>query len=307
MPTVQAHKIIQKKIVPPSVCLNDYTAIRNYYDVAGPDYETWSPRFNMHFGYCRKLTDIFRLEKMLVNMNEEVLKMMQIDPAKKAVIADLGCGVGTVARHAAKKFPLATITAITISDYQVQKGNSLIKKENLCHSVSIVKNNFENLDFPNKTFTHAYALESACHAGGSGKELFIAEMARVLQTGGRFCIADGFLKHDKKLPRLFSYLYKKIIRYWALPCFAELGEFKSNLEKYGLEDITAREISLHIAPSVAYVPWTCIKFFAKEIWKNKSLRMKKERWHNVYAPVLGMILGLYRRHFGYYIISGKKK
>ncbi len=79
------------------------------------------------------------------------------------------------------------------------------------------------------------------------------------------------------------------------------------LKRQGLQNITIKEISLRIAPSVSYVPWTCLKFFVKELWKNKSLRMKKERWHNVYAPVLGMILGLYRKHFGYYIISGKKK
>jgi ubiquinone/menaquinone biosynthesis C-methylase UbiE len=211
-----------------------------------------------------------------------------------------------VARYTAHKFPSAKITAITISDYQIQKGNTLIGKENLENSVSIIKSNFENLDFADETFTHAYALESACHASGSGKELFVAELARVLKSGGRFCIADGFLKHDKKLPQLFSYLYKKIINYWALPCFGNIEEFKRNLQANGLQDITVKEISLHIAPSVAYVPWTCIKFFAKEIWKSKSLRMKKERWHNVYAPVLGMILGLYRKHFGYYIISGRK-
>ena len=73
-----------------------------------------------------------------------------------------------------------------------------------------------------------------------------------------------------------------------------------------MHDIKVEEISLRIAPSVAYVPYTCIKFFIKELWKNKSLRMKKERWNNVYGPLLGMILGLYRKHFGYYIISGKK-
>jgi len=306
METIYKSKTIQNNSLSSSDTANNYSEIRKYYDVAGPDYEAWSKNFNMHFGYCQSFTDIFRLEKMLVNMNEEVLKQLHIGPGEKATIADLGCGVGTVARHAAKKFPLANITAITISDYQIEKGRSLNSKENLQDTVAIVKTNFEDLDFAGETFTHAYALESACHARGSGKELFIAEMARVLKQGGRFCIADGFLKHNQKLPGLFSFLYRKIINYWALPCFGNINEFKSNLEKHGLHDITIREISLRIAPSVAYVPWTCIKFFAKEIWRNKSLRMKKERWHNVYAPVLGMILGLYRRHFGYYIISGRK-
>jgi hypothetical protein len=78
------------------------------------------------------------------------------------------------------------------------------------------------------------------------------------------------------------------------------------LEKHGLTAIQTGEISMRIAPSVAYVPWTSIKFFATELWRKKSFKLKKERWNNVIAPLLGMILGLYRKHFGYYIISGTK-
>lgn len=306
MNPISSSKISPKKTSLEIITENDYTDIKEYYAVAGPDYEMWSKQFNMHFGYVKSLTDIFSLEKMLVNMNDEVLKQLQIDPTKKVNIADLGCGVGTVARHTAKKFPLSIITGITIVDYQIEKGKSLIKKENLENQVSLIKDNFEDLHFADETFTHAYALESACHANGNDKELFIAEMARVLKKGGRFCIADGFLKNTKNPPRLFTYLYNKIIKFWAVPSFASITEFENKLKEYGLKNIQVREISYRIAPSVAYVPWTCLKFFATEIWRNKSLRMKKERWHNVYAPVLGMILGLYRKRFGYYIISGEK-
>jgi len=239
-------------------------------------------------------------------MNREVLRCLQINTDETAHLADLGCGVCTVARYAAKKYPLAKITGITISDYQIEKAESLIARDKLYNQVTVIKDNFEKLHFADEVFTHAYALESACHAGGSDKVLFIKEMARVLKSGGRFCIADGFLKHDRKLPRLFSFLYMKILKYWALPCFGNINQFEDKLKEYGLHNITIKEISFRIAPSVAYVPWVSAKFFVKEIWKNKSLRMKKERWHNVYAPLLGMILGLYRKHFGYYIISGEK-
>jgi len=283
-----------------------YNTIKDYYNIAGPDYEAWSKDFNMHFGYCKKFTDIFSLEKMLYRMNDEVLNRLNITSAKHAAIVDIGCGVGTVARYAAKKYPATIITGVTIADFQLHKGRELIHKEGLTEKVHLVKDNFEGSSFANESFDKAYALESACHASGSNKELVIKELARLLKTGGRFCIADGFLKHDKKLPWLFDKIYKKIITCWALPCFGNINEFTATLKKNGLHDIKVEEISLRIAPSVAYVPYTCIKFFIKELWKNKSLRMKKERWNNVYGPLLGMILGLYRKHFGYYIISGKK-
>lgn len=289
-----------------SIRSHTYDTVTTYYDIASPDYESWSRNFNMHFGYCKSFANIFFLEKMLNNMNEEVLKRLAIDSGEESIIADLGCGIGTVARYTAKKYPNAKVTAVTISNYQIQQGRKLVEEAGLQDRIYIKNDNFEYLREANETFTHAYALESICHANGAGKELFISEMSRVLKTGGRFCIADGFIKHDKKLPRFFNYLYQKVIKYWALPCFGNINQFKSNLEKYGLTNIKVEEISWRIAPSVTYVPWTCVKFFAKEIWRNKSLRMEKERWYNVYAPVLGMIMGLYMKHFGYYLISGEK-
>ena len=285
---------------------SQYANIKNYYNIAGPDYASWSRDFNMHFGYCKKFSDIFSLEKMLYRMNDEVLNRLDIPVDKTTRIADLGCGVGTVARYAAKKYANANIVGVTIVDFQIDKGNALINKEGLAKRVQLVKDNFEDSGFDNESFDKAYALESACHAAGSNKELFLAEMARILKKGGRFCIADGFIKNDKKLPWLFDRINRKILNCWALPCFGNINEFTATLKKYGLKEIEVTEISRRIAPSVSYVPWTCLKFFATEFWKNKSLHMKKERWNNIIAPLLGMILGLYRRHFGYYIISGVK-
>jgi MPBQ/MSBQ methyltransferase len=282
------------------------TAIQDYYTTAGPDYETWSRNFNMHFGYYRKLSNIFSLETMLVNMNDEVMRSLHIPPGKDSHIADLGCGMATVARYIASKNPLAKIKAFTIVDYQVENGERLNKKAGMDNRISMVKGNFEYLPVADNSFTHVYALESACHSSGAAKEPFIEEMVRILRSGGRFCIADGFLKNNNKKPRFFSWLYKRIVGYWAVPGFASIHDFENKLREQGLTDIKVREISYRIAPSVLYVPLICIKFFFKEIWKNRSLRMKKERWHNVYAPLLGMIMGFYRKHFGYYIISGKK-
>jgi MPBQ/MSBQ methyltransferase len=298
------HKAIQK--AGPVIKNSVYEKIRRYYDIAGPDYSAWSSRFNMHFGYCRHFTDIFRLEKMLNNMNQVVLDELHLKNGTPAHIADLGCGVGTVARFTAKRQPLSKVTGITISEYQISKGKELILQEGLEEQVNLVVSNFEQLDFPDNHFSHAYALESACHARGDDKSFFIAELTRTLKPGGRFCVADGFIKHNNNLPRIFSRIYQKVLGYWALPSFARLPLFVKQLEANGLTNIKIREISMRIAPSVAWVPWTCIKFFVKELWKNKSLRMEKERWNNVYGPVMGMILGLYRKHFGYYIISGAK-
>ncbi len=156
-------------------------------------------------------------------MNDEVLARLNIYPLiKKMAMVDLGCGVGTVARYAAKKFPLTTITGVTIVDAQITTGTALINKDGLSAQVGLVKDNFENSIFATESFHRAYAVESACHANGSNKELFVAEMARILKTGGKFCIADGFIKHDKKLPWFLIKFIKKYLTAGISPALATL-------------------------------------------------------------------------------------
>lgn len=282
-----------------------YRNIEQYYAVAGPDYKTWSRHFNMHFGYCRRWSDIFNLEKMLRQMNDTVLDELNIEPGQKTVLADLGCGMATVARHAAIRYPLSHILACTIVNAHVQMAGTMNRSAGLQHRISLLEDNFEALSLADKSCTHVYAIESACHAASAGKEKFIAEMARILRDGGRFCIADGFLKHEGPKPALFEWLYKKMIRYWAVPGFASIGTFTRALAAQGLTGIKVREISYRIAPSVLHVPLKCLRFFVTELYRS-GLRMPRERWHNVYAPLLGMCTGLFRKHFGYYLISGGK-
>ncbi|MBK6826399.1 MAG: class I SAM-dependent methyltransferase [Chitinophagaceae bacterium] len=171
-----------------------YHTVENYYEIAGPDYETWSPHFNMHFGYCRRFRDIFSLESMLQQMNAKVLEELQIDPLQPARIADLGCGMATVARYAAEHYPLSHLVAISIVEKHVAMAKELNKAAGLENQITVCRDNFENLHLSGNSITHAYAIESACHAASPNKQKFITELARILKPGGRFCIADGFLK-----------------------------------------------------------------------------------------------------------------
>ena len=69
---------------------------------------------------------------------------------------------------------------------------SLNKKEGLDERITIIKDNFENLHVEDEYFTHVYALESACHSSGAGKNMFVAEMARVLKSAAGFLLLMGF-------------------------------------------------------------------------------------------------------------------
>lgn len=281
--------------------------IITYYEVAGPDYAEWSKNFQMHFGYFKWGMNPFRLEPMLEKMNEEALRLLQIPDDRPALVADLGCGLGAVSRYMAKKKTRLFFKGLTIVPWQVAQARKLNFKAGLDSRIEILCEDYSQMSFENDTLDAAFALESSCYAPGHDKKKLIEEIYRVLKPGGRLVIADGFIKClPEKMPWPVRNIYKKICHCWALPGFAEISLLSKTLDDQGFDEIQVRDISWNIAPSVAYVPKTTLRFLCKELWKNKSLRLKKERWNNVIAPLLGMILGLCRPYFGYYLVSCKK-
>ncbi|MEL7231928.1 MAG: hypothetical protein AAGJ85_05400, partial [Pseudomonadota bacterium] len=88
--------------------------IIEYYSEAGMDYEPWSRRFNMHFGYYRWGLNPFNREQMLDEMNHQILDRLALNPDAQTTLADLGCGVGTSARYAIRTLPKTSVIAATI-------------------------------------------------------------------------------------------------------------------------------------------------------------------------------------------------
>ncbi|MGD1841984.1 MAG: methyltransferase domain-containing protein [Thermonemataceae bacterium] len=280
--------------------------IINYYEVAGMDYAAWSKAFNMHFGYYRWGINPFHLEAMLQEMSEQVWKHLRVPSQQAAKLLDVGCGMGAVARYFAKKSPQLSVQAITLVEAQVNYGHQLIQKEGLQQQVTLEVQNFENMWFPSQHFDYAYAIESSCYARGEDKGQLIEEMYRVLQPGGRVVVCDGFRKHSEPLPALVGRIYRQLCKSWALPDLADVNHFVAKMKATGFKLIEVKEISWQVAPSVAYVPLVTLKFLAKQLWANKSLRLQAERWDNIISPLLTMFLGLCRAHFGYYLISAEK-
>lgn len=284
-----------------------YQDIIDYYEIAGEDYAEWSKYFNMHFGYFKWGMNPFNLEPMLDQMTAQVHKALQIPKHQNAKILDLGCGLGTSARYMAKLSKNYQLKGLTIVPWQVRIARKINFREKTDQQIDIVLGDYTKMPFEAQSQDFAYALESSCHGEGKGKEALIQEVSRVLKKGGRFVVADFFLKHQRPLPKIIQKIADKTCNYWALPEFGEINTFEATLHQHGFKNIKIREISWNVAPSVAHIPKTVSKFLWKEWINNKSLKMKKERWNNALAPLLGMLLGLCRNHFGYYIIQAVRK
>ena len=306
-------------IVNPSSTKN-YQDLISYYQKATEDYKFWSKNYHMHFGFYRQGINPFDLEGMLLQMTKEVFKRLEIVKIKEAnqeiKAIDLGCGVGTSANYFAQVYPFAKITAITLVEEQIKMGrylfkqklkNEEIKNQNIEGSIEFVCTDYTNTPFSKNSFAAAYAIESSCYANGKDKVELLKEASRLLKSGGRLVVADGFLKHGNKLPYWIEKAYKRTCECWALPEMGQINPFVETLKKVDFENIEVEDISWRVAPSVAHVPFITLKFLIKQIKLKSINNLNQERKNNVFAPLMTILLGLARNHFSYYIISATKK
>jgi len=282
----------------------DHQEVIRYYATAGLDYEPWSPQYNMHFGYFRPGVNPFRREALLEEMNAQVLQRLQLDSTNNPHLVDLGCGVGATARYCVVHQPNCDVTGVTVVQWQIDKARSFNK--HLTHSKNL---HYELADycampFTSGSFDGAYAIESSCYAPGEDKRAFIDEAFRVLKPGARLVIADGFRKCYRS-SRLFEKAYQSVCNGWFLGNFAHVGEFTRALGEAGFVDIKVQEASWRVLPSVLYVPWVSLSYSLKLLLTPDTDKKLVQKRH-LMAPLMGLVIGMHRRSFGYYIVSACK-
>ena len=259
----------------------------------------------MHFGYWTWRTGAFDRERMLEQMNTEVMRRLEVPSGARWNIADLGCGLGATAASIGSAYPNSRITGLSIVPWQIEMGNSLLNARRVQNAI-LRQGDFAGDEFPEASMDAAYGVESMCYGSGLGKSDVIRSMARALKKGGRFVVADGFIrKEPSKFSRIFKGIYSTVTRNWALKDFAHIDRFKEALAENGFHVECVQEASWRIAPSALQVPFVTIKFLIDQIRKGE--RLNANRWGHLKACVCGLLMGMFRAQFGYYIISGYKK
>jgi ubiquinone/menaquinone biosynthesis C-methylase UbiE len=274
-----------------------------FYEEAGMDYAHWSKDLNMHLGFFRRGLNPFDRGKMLVQMNLEIAGRLQLKSNNDAFLIDLGCGFGAIARTIAKHYSKAVIKGVTIVPSHVEIAKKLNARANLNKQIEILEGDYAKLPFPDGAADGVWAVESACYAQGADKEDLIGEMARVLKTGGRFAVADCFIKQpEKKFNALIEKSYAEVCKNWALPEMPVLDHFTAALKRKGFRDIQVEDISWRVAPSLAHAPFAVASFIVKKLLAGETL--KRHSFNNLKASLLAPALGLNRSKFSYCLISG---
>lgn len=274
-------------------------SVIKYYEGATPDYEAWSPNFNMHFGYWRPWMNPFAREPMLQEMNAQALSRLEL-PYEAEKVLDMGCGVGGTLRYGAHHFPRVSFTGLSIVEAQIEKAREL--NGNL--PIEMVCGDYTASPFPAESFDGIYALESTCHAEGPGKRPVLQEMYRLLKPGRRFCIADGFLTRPlADLPAPFRRIHDILCENWAVPMFAEIEPFTRNLAEIGFREIELEKIPLRIGPTALHAPFTVLTFCISKLLHGQKLGPVTRR--HLIACLLSPVMGMHPG-FSYYLVSGRK-
>jgi ubiquinone/menaquinone biosynthesis C-methylase UbiE len=277
--------------------------VETYYTDAGMDYRAWSPRFNMHFGYWRRGLGPLALEPQLDEMSRQVFQRLALADGQR--VLDLGCGVGTPARLLASEHAVA-VTAVTKVEWQIAMARRLSADLAPRGSVEWVQGDFTALALPAASHDAAFSIEASCHAPGGSKEALVREVARVLRPGGRFVVADGFLKRSDRMPRWYARIMRIMVHGWAVEQFADLGLFTAALARHGLRVEAVEDVSWRIAPSVLHVPRVTLQFLFKELILERQPLNATRRGH-IKACVLSPLIGLGRRWFGYHLVTARRR
>lgn len=212
--------------------------ISSFYNLVTDFYEYgWAESF--HFAYLQKnepfACSLQRYEYLLP-LN------MKVQPGSH--LLDLGCGIGGPLRNIAR-FARCKVTGVTISEYQVSRGNQIIQENNLQEQCNIVHGDFLKLPFDDLTFDGVYAIESTCHT--MLKSAVYSEAYRVLKPG---CYFAGYewcvtAKYDPENERHRQVKFN-IEEGNGLPDTATMEEVLEGLKDAGFELIEAYDLAEYL-------------------------------------------------------------
>lgn len=273
--------------------------IVDFYNSATEDYKFWSADYNMHFGFFIPFkTNPFKRDSMLNQMNHQVLRRLNIGKQKHRLM-DLGCGMGATMRYALNAHNNLIAYGTTLSDFQLQHGNTLLKGKNGV----IIKEDYHNISLHSNSFDSAIAIESFCHSGHN--IMALREAYRILKPGGRLVIADVLLKKNpNSLSKSAQLSYRRLCDHWSLEKIGTKSQLNNHLMAIGFKDIQIEDISFKVAPSVLHVPFAILGFIMKKITHFKPI--KRESIHNVKGSFFALMAGLHLKGFGYYLITATK-
>jgi tocopherol O-methyltransferase len=252
---------------------------------------------SIHYGYWDEKVSNF--PQSLLRMNEVMIHAAEIRSTDK--VLDAGCGIGGSSIFLADKIG-CSVTGISLSERQVLKGRELATEKGVSDKVHFETMNYCATSFPDESFDVVWGCESICYA--DDKEQFVKEAWRLLKSGGRLVVADGFVTDFKNND---TPVIRNWIDGWQVNYLESPERFQKFMEEAGFNNISFRDISKYTAHSSKrlykfyflaslYLIWKTISF------SNRSTDMQRKNIAACKYQYVGMKRGLWQ----YGLIVGTK-
>jgi cyclopropane fatty-acyl-phospholipid synthase-like methyltransferase len=170
----------------------DTRIVREHYD-RGNDFFGWFLGERMVYTSGFFLNPLETLEKAQDNKLNLVCQKLQLKPGD--TFLDIGCGWGTLARHAAKYYGV-TATGVTLSKNQTEYGNRKVAEDGLQGQAQIVCSDYR--DIPKKKFKKIASLEMVEHVGVKNLQSFYDQVHELLEDDGMFLLQWAGLRSIRK-------------------------------------------------------------------------------------------------------------
>jgi len=179
-------------------------------DTVAREYDAWADDGileyywgeHIHLGYYtpEEMEAGYKKKDFIQAKYDFIDKMMEFgnikpEEMKSAKVLDVGCGFGGTSRYLAKALgPDSSVTGITLSPKQVERGTELAVEQGVAGNTEFMVMDALKMDFPDDTFDIVWACESGEHM--PDKKKYIDEMMRVLKPGGKFVMACWSQRDD---------------------------------------------------------------------------------------------------------------
>lgn len=278
--------------------------VERHYDEAGDGFELWSRGGNLHYGYWTPGINPLRREAMLERMNQEVCDRFADSIGRDARVLDAGCGYGATCRTVAERFPTAEVFGITNSESQVRAGAERMKRAGVGDRITLLYAEFQSVPLPHRSVDAAYALESTAYAPTTSKRDLLRECYRLVRPGGTFVFADVYLKRERPLPPVLSHLDRAWHRCGETRQIGNVDEVRRTAADVGFEDLSVTDVSWNVAPFMLHIPVVVARLVGGTLLRGRWLNVEERKLAT--ALSLSVCLGLFKSHYGYYIVSGRR-
>ncbi len=248
----------------------DERIVREHYD-RGNDFFGWFLGERMVYTSGIFTNPKETLEQAQDNKMNLVCEKLQLQPGER--LLDIGCGWGTLARHAAKYYGVDA-TGVTIAEKQTEFGNKRIADWGLSDRARILCKDYR--DIPDQKFDKIVSLEMVEHVGVKNLVSFYEQVRDLLVDDGLFLLQWTGLRRGLRPEDLIWGLFMNKYIFPGADASLPPSSMLKAMEQAGWEMHNTANVSIHYG-------WT-IKYWHDNWLANKDavIATYGERWFRIW-------------------------